>query len=86
MQSLKVLLTYWKNSLRAFHDNKFIMKTRAVIFSRNSSTRLPGKALIDISGRCLLGRVINRTKEIKGMNIEDLLEGPTCHSGFERLN
>ncbi len=67
MQSLKVLLTCWKNSLRAFHDNKFIMKTGAVIFSRNSSTRLPGKALIDISGRCLLGRVIDRTKEIKGI-------------------
>lgn len=62
------------------------MKTEAVIFSRNSSTRMPGKALIDISGRCLLERVIDRTKEIKGMNFKDLLEGPTCHSDFERLN
>ena len=68
MQSLKVLLTCWKSSLRAFHENKFIMKTGIVIFSgANSSTRLPGKALIDISGRCLLGRVIDRTKEIKGI-------------------
>ena len=24
--------------------------------------------------------------ENKGMHIEDMLEGPTCHSGFERLN
>ena len=44
------------------------MKIGAVIFSRNTSTRLPGKALIDISGRCLLGRVIDRTKEIKGID------------------
>ena len=41
--------------------------TGAIIFSRYSSERLPGKALLDISGRCLLGRVIDRTKEIKGI-------------------
>lgn len=86
MQNLKVLLTCWKNSLRAFHENKFIVKRGAVIFSMNSSTRLPGKTLIDISRRCLLGRVIDRTKEIKVINVEDLLESPTCHSGLERLN
>ena len=44
------------------------MITGAIIFSRYSSSRLPGKALIDISGRCLLGRVIDRTKEIKGID------------------
>lgn len=44
------------------------MKIGAVIFSRNSSSRLPGKALIDISGRCLLGRVIDRAKDIEGID------------------
>ena len=44
------------------------MKIGAIIFSRFSSERLPGKALIDISGRSLLGRVIDRTKKIQGID------------------
>ena len=44
------------------------MKIGAIIFSRFSSERLPGKALIDISGRSLLGRVIDRTREIQGID------------------
>ena len=40
----------------------------AIIFSRFDSTRLYGKALIDIEGRCLLGRVIDRAKSIKGVS------------------
>lgn len=40
------------------------MKIGALIFSRYSSTRLPGKALVDIGGRELLGRVIDRAKMI----------------------
>lgn len=44
------------------------MKVGAIIFSRFNSHRLPGKALIDISGRSLLGRVIDRTKDIKGID------------------
>ena len=40
------------------------MKTGAIIFSRIDSKRLPGKALIDIEGRTLLERVIDRTKKI----------------------
>ena len=39
----------------------------AVIFSRLDSSRLPGKALLDISGVCLLGRVIERAKCIEGV-------------------
>tara|TARA_B110000008_G_scaffold275275_1_gene312424 strand:+ start:11485 stop:12207 length:723 start_codon:yes stop_codon:yes gene_type:complete len=35
-----------------------------IIFSRMDSNRLPGKALIDIFGRELLGRVIDRAKHI----------------------
>jgi spore coat polysaccharide biosynthesis protein SpsF len=44
------------------------MKIGAIIFSRFSSQRLPGKALMDISGRSLLGRVIDRTREIQGIH------------------
>lgn len=39
----------------------------AIIFSRFSSSRLPGKALMDINGRTLLGRVIDRAKLINGV-------------------
>lgn len=42
------------------------MNIGVVIFSRMDSSRLPGKALIDISGRPLLGRVIDRSKKVKG--------------------
>lgn len=37
-----------------------------IIFSRYNSQRLPGKALLDIRGRALLGRVLDRVKEVKG--------------------
>ena len=40
----------------------------AIIFSRYDSSRLYGKALIDIEGRSLLGRVIDRAKLIKGVS------------------
>ena len=36
-----------------------------IIQSRMSSTRLPGKMLMDINGRPLLGRVIDRVKASK---------------------
>ena len=35
-----------------------------VIFSRMSSKRLPGKALMKINNRELLGRVIDRSRKI----------------------
>ena len=44
------------------------MKVGAIIFSRMSSSRLPSKALIDIHGRSLLGRVIDITKLIEGVD------------------
>lgn len=40
------------------------MRIGAIIFSRFDSRRLPGKALVDINGRSLLGRVLDRTKKI----------------------
>ena len=36
-----------------------------IIQTRMSSTRLPGKMLMDINGRPLLGRVIDRVKAAK---------------------
>ena len=44
------------------------MKVGSIIFSRISSNRLPGKALLDISGKTLLSRVIERTKKIKSID------------------
>lgn len=44
------------------------MKIGAIIFSRFDSKRLPGKALIDIHGRSLLGRVLDRTKGITNLD------------------
>lgn len=43
-------------------------KVGAIIFSRLDSKRLYGKALIDIGGEPLLGRVIERAKLIKGID------------------
>ena len=43
------------------------MSPGAIIFSRFDSSRLYGKALIDISGRSLLGRVCDRVKLIRGL-------------------
>lgn len=43
------------------------IKIGVLIFSRHESSRLPGKALLDISGRELLGRVIDRSKQISGI-------------------
>ena len=44
------------------------MRTGAIIFSRMTSKRLPGKAMMQISGKTLLERVIERTEQLK--NIE----------------
>jgi spore coat polysaccharide biosynthesis protein SpsF len=41
------------------------MRTGAIIFSRMTSSRLPGKAFADINGKSLIERVFSRTKEIK---------------------
>ena len=45
------------------------MKVGAIIFSRMDSKRLPGKALVEIEGRSMLGRVIDRAKRI--ITLED---------------
>ena len=57
--------------------------TGAIIFSRYSSERLPGKALLDITGRCLLGRVIDRTKEIKG--IKKIIVATSKHKSDDQI-
>lgn len=43
------------------------MKIGALIFSRYDSSRLPGKALRDIAGRELLGRVLDRAAMLSGV-------------------
>jgi spore coat polysaccharide biosynthesis protein SpsF (cytidylyltransferase family) len=50
-------------------------KIGLIIFSRMDSKRLPGKALIDISGRPLLGRVIDRAKYVEG--VDDIVVATT---------
>ena len=42
------------------------MATGLIIFARMSSSRLPGKMLLPIAGRALLGRVIDRARCVKG--------------------
>jgi spore coat polysaccharide biosynthesis protein SpsF len=44
------------------------MRIGGIIFSRISSTRLPGKALKEIYNKTLIERVIERAKEIKKIN------------------
>jgi spore coat polysaccharide biosynthesis protein SpsF (cytidylyltransferase family) len=44
------------------------MKIGIIILARMDSTRLPGKALIDIVGRSLIGRVIDICRQVKGVD------------------
>lgn len=44
------------------------MRIGGIIFSRMSSSRLPGKAFKDVSGKFLLERVINRSKQINNID------------------
>jgi spore coat polysaccharide biosynthesis protein SpsF len=47
------------------------MRTVAVIQARVGSTRLPGKVLLDLCGKTVLGRVVERVSRM--MRIEDLV-------------
>lgn len=51
--------------------------TGAIIFSRFNSSRLPGKALMEISGRSLIGRVLDRTRKIS--NIDNIVIATSDH-------
>jgi spore coat polysaccharide biosynthesis protein SpsF len=65
------------------------MKVVAIIQARMSSTRLPGKALLDLAGEPMLGRVINRLSRAQLVDdlvvatsieaIDDVIE-KFCHS------
>lgn len=44
------------------------MKVTAIIQARTTSTRLPGKVLVDIEGKPMLWHVINRLKSSKKLN------------------
>lgn len=43
-------------------------QTGLILFARFDSTRLPGKVLMDLSGRPLLGRVLDRVQLVKGQH------------------
>lgn len=53
------------------------MKTAAIIQARNGSSRLPGKALIDICGKPALQRVIERLRAAK--NLDDVIIATTTN-------
>lgn len=40
-----------------------------ILFARMASTRLPGKALLDVAGRPLLGRVLDRARRVRGATL-----------------
>jgi spore coat polysaccharide biosynthesis protein SpsF len=44
------------------------MKTIAVIQARMSSTRLPGKVMLDLAGKTVLNRVVSRVSQIHGID------------------
>jgi spore coat polysaccharide biosynthesis protein SpsF (cytidylyltransferase family) len=52
------------------------MKTACIIQARQSSTRLPGKALIDINGKPALQRVIERCR---ASNVDDVIVATTTN-------
>ena len=49
--------------------------TVAIVQARTGSTRLPGKVLLDLAGRCMLARVIERTRRSRMLEkYRDLLK------------
>jgi spore coat polysaccharide biosynthesis protein SpsF len=44
------------------------MKTVAIIQARMGATRLPGKVLAEVAGRCLIERVLERTRATPGLD------------------
>ena len=59
------------------------MKIVACIEARYSSTRLPGKMLIDIEGEPLLSRVINRIKKSK--KIHEIIIATSINSADQKI-
>jgi spore coat polysaccharide biosynthesis protein SpsF len=70
-----------------------VRRTGAVIFARLDSRRLPEKALREVAGRPLLGRVIDRVRQIRNIErvvlatseraVDDRLEAFACKEGVE---
>ena len=52
------------------------MNVAAIIQARMGSSRLPGKVLMDIEGKPMLQRVIDRVKMIKG--VDEIVVATTC--------
>ena len=54
------------------------MRTWAIITSRFNSTRLPGKALMDICGKPMIQRVVDRVREVE--EIDDVVVATSTNS------
>ncbi len=61
-----------------------MIRVSAIIFSRMSSTRLPGKALLPVGGVPLIERVIKRCKLIKG--VQKVIVATSTDSSDDILN
>lgn len=59
------------------------MRTVAVIQARMGSTRLPGKVMMDLAGKPMLARVVNRVCEAQ--RVEKVVIATTLHSADENI-
>ncbi|MFZ0808877.1 MAG: NTP transferase domain-containing protein, partial [Candidatus Sulfotelmatobacter sp.] len=44
------------------------LRVVAIVQARMGSTRLPGKALLDLAGKTVLGRVVERLRRVAAIN------------------
>jgi spore coat polysaccharide biosynthesis protein SpsF len=58
-------------------------KIIAIIQARTGSTRLPGKVMMDISGKPMLSRVVERTK--RAQSLEDVVVATTIETSDEPI-
>jgi len=55
----------WERVLKLPLDVSCLLMTTAIIQARMSSTRLPGKVLLDLAGEPMLARVVERTRRAR---------------------
>jgi len=59
------------------------MKTIAIIQARTGSTRLPGKVLLDVGGKTVLERVVQRVRAARG--VEEVIVATTTERDDDRI-
>lgn len=59
------------------------MKTIAIIQARMGSTRLPGKALVEIKGKPMLWHVVNRTRRVN--KLDDVVVATTTNEADQAI-